>query len=68
VISALGRYHRFFSDDYTVEYPAGSGNRLTLDKVAVGLQDRLISIIRRRYGLVRPIGDVVAVLGGENRP
>jgi hypothetical protein len=125
VISALGRYARFFGDDYTVEYPTGSGNRLTLDKVAVDLQDRLISIftrgsdgrrpcfgdndlfqndpawreslvfgeyfngdnakalgashqtgwtgliadiIRRRYGLVRPIGDVVAVLGWENRP
>jgi hypothetical protein len=125
VISSLERYHRFFGDDYTVEYPAGSGNRLTLDKVAVDLQDRLISIftrgpdgrrpcfggndlfqtdpawrdnlvfgeyfngdnakalgashqtgwtglvadvIRRRYGLVRPVGDVVAVLGWENRP
>ena len=25
-------------------------------------------IIRRRYRLVRPIGDVAAVLGWENRP
>ena len=23
VISALERYHRFFGDDYTVEYPTG---------------------------------------------
>jgi hypothetical protein len=125
VISALERYYRFFGDDYTVECPTGSGNRLTLDKMAADLQDRLISIftrgpdgrracfggnelfqtdpawrdnlvfgeyfngdnaaalgashqtgwtgliadiIRRRYGLVRPIGDVVAVLGRENRP
>ena len=25
VIAALERYHRFFGDDYTVEYPTGSG-------------------------------------------
>ena len=28
----------------------------------------IADIIRRRYGLIRPIGDVVAVLGRENRP
>ena len=44
VISALERYHRFFGDEFTIEYPTGSGVRLTLDKVAADLQDRLISI------------------------
>ena len=44
VISALERYHRFFGDEFTIEYPTGSGMRLTLDKVAADLQDRLISI------------------------
>jgi len=47
VISVLGRYHRFFGDDLTVEYPAGSGQRLTLDRVAGDLQDRLISLFVR---------------------
>ena len=47
VISALERYYRFFGDDFTVEYPTGSGNRLTLDKVAADLQERLISIFTR---------------------
>jgi hypothetical protein len=125
VISALERYHRFFGDDFTIEYPTGSGNRLTLDKVAVDLQERLISIftrgpdgtrpcfggtsvmqndpawrdnvifaeyfhgdnaaalgashqtgwtgviadiIRRRYGLVRSIGDVVVEIGSRTGP
>ena len=27
LISALERYHRFFGDDFTVEYPTGSGQR-----------------------------------------
>jgi hypothetical protein len=54
VISVLLRYHRFFGDDLTVEYPAGSGHRLTLDLVARDLQDRLISIFVRGADGRRP--------------
>ena len=44
ICSSLERYHRFFGDELTLEYPAGSGNRLPLDAIAADLQDRLISI------------------------
>jgi hypothetical protein len=44
VISVMERYHRFFGDDLTIEYPTGSGQQLTLDLVARDLQDRLISL------------------------
>jgi len=44
VISTLERYHLFFGDELTVEYPARSGRWLTLGQVAADLQDRLISI------------------------
>ena len=44
VVSSLERYHRFFGDELTIEYPAGSGRRLTLDAVAADLSDRLISL------------------------
>ena len=44
ICSSLERYHRFFGDELTLEYPAGSGNRLTLDAIIADLQDRLISI------------------------
>jgi hypothetical protein len=47
VISSLERYHRFFGDEFTIEYPTGSGVRLTLDKVAANLQDRLVSIFTK---------------------
>jgi hypothetical protein len=43
-ISAIDRYHRFFGPDLTVEYPTGSGHRLTLDKVAADLRERLATI------------------------
>jgi hypothetical protein len=42
--SALERYHRFFGADLTVEYPTGSGRKLTLDAVAGDLWARLVSI------------------------
>jgi hypothetical protein len=54
VISSLQRYHRFFGDEFTIEYPTGSGVRLTLDKVADDLQDRLISIFTQGPGGRRP--------------
>jgi len=40
----LGRYHRFFGDDLTLEYPSGSGHRVPLGVITADLQDRLISI------------------------
>jgi hypothetical protein len=47
VVEALDRYHRFFGDDYVVEYPTGSGRRMSLGAVARDLQERLISIFLR---------------------
>jgi len=47
MISVLERYHRFFGEEISLEYPTGSGQKLTLDKVAVDLEDRLISIFRK---------------------
>jgi Glycosyl hydrolase family 63 C-terminal domain len=44
VINALQTYYTFFGDDIRVEYPTGSGIRLTLGQVADDLSDRLISI------------------------
>ena len=47
VISVLERYHTYFGDQFTIEYPTGSGSQVTLDKVAADLQDRLIGIFTR---------------------
>ncbi len=44
ICTSLDRYHRFFEDDLTIEYPAGSGQRLPLDAIQQNLSDRLISI------------------------
>ena len=44
VITTLERYHQFYGSDFDIEYPTGSGKRLTLDLIAADLQDRLISL------------------------
>ncbi len=44
ITSSLERYGRFFGDEFTVEYPAGSGQRLPIGAIVQDLQDRLISI------------------------
>jgi hypothetical protein len=47
LVTMLERYHRFFGDDYTIEYPTGSGRRLHLGQVAADLSGRLISIFTK---------------------
>jgi hypothetical protein len=54
VISVLERYHRFFGDDLTLEYPTGSGQQQPLGAIAADLQDRLISIFTAGPGGKRP--------------
>jgi hypothetical protein len=44
VITTLECYHQFYGRDLEIEYPTGSGKRLTLDLIAADLQDRLISL------------------------
>jgi len=44
VVDALERYQRFYGDDLELEYPTGSGRRLTIDRIVADLRDRLISL------------------------
>ena len=44
VVNALERYYRFFGEELTIEYPAGSGHKVPLDVIAADLQDRLIAL------------------------
>ncbi len=44
VVEALHRYARYFGDDLEIEYPTGSGRKLTLEQITADLRERLISI------------------------
>jgi len=50
LVSVLERYHRFYGDEFTIEYPTGSGQQLSMDQVAADLADRLISIFTNDPG------------------
>jgi hypothetical protein len=44
LIESLQKFHHYLGDGYTVEFPTGSGKRLTLSQVAVELSRRLSSL------------------------
>jgi hypothetical protein len=67
VASSLLRYHRFFGDDHTVEYPTGSGVRLPLGAVAEDLYARMVSIFLRDSDGRRPCFGGVARLQDDPR-
>ncbi len=58
-VLALERYHEFLGDSFTVEYPTGSGNELSLGDVASELRRRLVSTFLPGPDGRRPVfGDV----------
>jgi hypothetical protein len=55
LIETLRVYHRFLGDQFTVEFPTGSGDRLSLGAVADALAGRLIAIFLERLDGTRPV-------------
>ncbi len=55
VVRALWQYYRYFGDDYTIEVPTGSGNRVTLGEAARLLVNRLSGIFLRDSKGERPV-------------
>jgi hypothetical protein len=47
LIESLQRFGHYYGDDFTVEYPTGSGQHLNLKEVAKGLSCRLSRIFLR---------------------
>jgi hypothetical protein len=47
IIEALHHFHNYYSDDFVVECPTGSGQFLTLEQIADELSRRLIGLFRR---------------------
>jgi mannosylglycerate hydrolase MGH1-like protein/glycosyl hydrolase family 63 len=59
IIEALQQFHHYYSDDFKVECPSGSGEFLTLNQIADDLSNRLINTFRRDENGRR------AVFGGQ---
>jgi hypothetical protein len=54
LIEALQRYHHFYGDAFTIEFPTGSGRRLNLKAIARELGIRIVSLFRRDAAGRRP--------------
>ena len=55
LVEALQKYHQFYRNDLLVEYPTGSGTKLTLGQIAEELSHRLTSIFLRDEQGRRPV-------------
>ncbi|OGT00212.1 MAG: glucosidase [Gallionellales bacterium RIFCSPLOWO2_12_FULL_59_22] len=54
LIDSLYRFHGYYGDDFTVEYPTGSGQKLSLREIADDLSRRLIGLFLRNGQGIRP--------------
>jgi hypothetical protein len=61
IIEALLRYHHYYGDDFKVEFPTGSGNKMHLKEIAKDISLRLISIFKPNKEGKRP------VFGGQEK-
>src|SRR5262245_55577597 len=61
LIESLQKFHHYLGEDFKVEFPTGSGRRLTLWEVAAEISRRLTRIFLRDAGGRRP------VYGGKER-
>ena len=57
LVQALRQYDRYYGDTLQVEYPTGSGQMMSLGRVADELTGRLVSLFRKDANGNRPIHD-----------
>jgi hypothetical protein len=65
LVESLRRFHKFYGDDFRIECPVGSGQRLALDQVADYLSRRLIGLFRRDQDGKRPVFDGCALFQND---
>ena len=61
IIESLNKFHDYYGETLKLEFPTGSGNFMTLDKVAYQLAQRLINIFKLDEHQERPY------LGGSRK-
>jgi hypothetical protein len=50
IIESLHRFYHYYGDDFLVEHPTGSGNKLNLKQIAEDLSERLVNIFVNQNG------------------
>ncbi len=54
IIESLQKFHTYYGDSFTVEYPTGSGELLNLSQVAAALAERLARLLLQNTAGHRP--------------
>lgn len=47
IVDSLFKFHQYYGDEFSVEYPTNSGNMVSIKDVAIQIADRLISIFTK---------------------
>ena len=55
LIESLQKFHHYYGDDFTVEYPTGSGRFLPLSQIADELSRRLTNVFLKGPDGIRPV-------------
>ncbi len=55
LIESLLKFHYYYGDSFKVEFPTGSGNMLSLEEVAIKLNERMIKIFKKDETGRRPV-------------
>ena len=67
MIESLQRFHHYYGDDFKIEYPTGSGYKITLKEIAADLSNRMVNIFRKgSQGNVPVYGDNSQLQGDPN--
>lgn len=57
IIESLKKFYCYYGDDFTVEFPTGSGNYHTLKEVASNLSERLLNLYLPQNGKIAAFTD-----------
>jgi hypothetical protein len=67
LVLAFGNYSAYYKDDCKVEFPSGSGNKISFGQAAVEISKRLISIFKQDDNGRRPVyGDELIYHGNPH--
>jgi hypothetical protein len=67
LIESLYEFHRYYGDDFRVEYPTGSGNRLSLSEIADALARRTTTLFLKDANNERPVMAAYPLLQADPR-
>jgi hypothetical protein len=65
LVEALQKFHYYLGEDYTIEFPTGSGRMLSLWEISLELSRRLVSLFRRDANGRRPFNGDVALFQND---